>query len=720
MSQTDATVGAAFPHDQDYRALNHGPHPVIPPRLSAPALNWHIATWNPRDGTSPQQWHERLANLVIGIFNNSERLAQSHRPKDGPPWHCPLSLNGRQLADMPADETHTLLNYRIERRPHGWSLGEYQSPTNPFRFETASIALLWSGQLVKLNLEIHSEYTTFTFWMPVFRMAFAGEVSNGPEGVLCDGIQANAIRKDLSAVWMYIVNDALPQHRDAFLSAMKITIDSDSTMLRSVDSFDNNAPQYRLFEGVWQELSRDLFPDMVPKSIGDRNPLLIRSFADFRSIVLPSQVPFCARDGLGWRRPLNPFDAKTASKIVSKLSNFFSRESASRSEVTGSLFLDGRVAYVSSLGSQAGSRSGTRITRHEEVGRSTRFAMITQPMTRWQLGRLVERLNTLGTLRLAALRDLEKLNEVSKGVREIGIRLDQYRRSEKKVFESEMNVNKLDQWAGEISTFRAKFSGLGASEVASPPGERVEKATVSDVRGIEGGVGYRIERSRYYVRRFESLEKSLRISRVEGFQPYDEFVRRRYYGTWDRIDRLGERYRRLQQRIEESASELVALEQSRQTNAIRESTKAQVDLLTAAEEFAIAPISYYAGSLLVDVFHAFHLNTGSHGIVPALFVAAVYAAILSRRGHNDKINNQKRSRRWLLLSIVLSCTGVALMWKLPLPANEDRSILPKVQDVAIDSRVPANASSPPWNSPRVESIRSMNEDVKSKKTEEKK
>jgi hypothetical protein len=58
------------------------------------------------------------------------------------------------------------------------------------------------------------------------------------------------------------------------------------------------------------------------------------------------------------------------------------------------------------------------------------------------------------------------------------------------------------------------------------------------------GILYRVERSRYYVKQFEESVPALKLSALDGYQKYDDFVKRRLGPAFDFIDRLGGRYER--------------------------------------------------------------------------------------------------------------------------------------------------------------------------------
>lgn len=69
-------------------------------------------------------------------------------------------------------------------------------------------------------------------------------------------------------------------------------------------------------------------------------------------------------------------------------------------------------------------------------------------------------------------------------------------------------------------------------------------------KDIPYGLAYRIERSAYYVKSFETALQDMRTGLIEGFQPYPDFVRRRVGGTFEFIHRIGLGYRELRNEVE--------------------------------------------------------------------------------------------------------------------------------------------------------------------------
>lgn len=66
-----------IPHDHNFADYNRGVHPNVPPRLSAPAINWHQAFWNhrPKDTLicgSNNSPIDDLMEIIVSILNNEK------------------------------------------------------------------------------------------------------------------------------------------------------------------------------------------------------------------------------------------------------------------------------------------------------------------------------------------------------------------------------------------------------------------------------------------------------------------------------------------------------------------------------------------------------------------------------------------------------------------------------------------------------------------------
>lgn len=229
----------------------------------------------------------------------------------------------------------------------------------------------------------------------------------------------------------------------------------------------------------------------------------------------------------------------TASTFNSKRAIYVSTLGHPKSQALGSPHLSDQKPEVSTLDhskSQA-LESGHRGC-HVPVVYSI-FSCIDDP---WQLGRLLDTINSMGAVRLAALRDIDKISEMAEDMRKLrtGLR-------------NGKNVREL------------------RSEI-----EQVLRRDVS----------FRIERSGRYWSQLQKRIKRLRIEDLEGFQPYDRFVDRRIGDTIAFIAGAG-------QQIAQLRKEIDLRYQAGQSEAI-------VRLQKTAEVLSIFPIAYYGSGLLPD------------------------------------------------------------------------------------------------------------------------
>ena len=174
-----------------------------------------------------------------------------------------------------------------------------------------------------------------------------------------------------------------------------------------------------------------------------------------------------------------------------------------------------------------------------------------------QLGRLIRRLHVAAELRMAALVDIEQLRRASDAVRD----------------------------AGQVSTLNElndRYARIG--------------------NDCAGGLVYRINRSRYYAGVYRDRLQDLRIVRIEGWQPYDEFVQRTLYRDFEFVDQLGQRHAQLGERI----SRLVGKELA---DNIQKNQRASLDvqselmwLQTFAEPIGTAAFIYYVGQVFFAVW----------------------------------------------------------------------------------------------------------------------
>lgn len=263
--------------------------------------------------------------------------------------------------------------------------------------------------------------------------------------------------------------------------------------------------------------------------------------------------------------------------------------------------LGGRALYASPLSSSP--RRGQGIS----------YLVVYDGESQAQLGRFVRRLHVMAELRLSALIDLAShagrttprdLTEASQEIRRIGAELT----------EIETGTPDAAERAKRFEEVRKHFYALNQ---CSPD-----------------GIVFRIERSRYYADTFKTRICDLRIVRLEGWQPYDEFVRRYLYQLFDMISAIGTRYDALGRRIDRIQSFEVGRQIVGQTEQTAAQTKAATSLQTRGEDIAILAGLYYGYQLLTKI-PAFDISlyyAGEYLVVAAAVASVADTMLFGRRG----------------------------------------------------------------------------------------
>lgn len=177
---------------------------------------------------------------------------------------------------------------------------------------------------------------------------------------------------------------------------------------------------------------------------------------------------------------------------------------------------------------------------------------------RWQIGRLVHRINLLGTLRLAAIRDLKELRKAGTMTVILGQHLsDLYQQT----YEAPRKAGR------ELIDFFKHLARVGEN--------------------IPYGIEHRINRSRVYKNAFEHILKDMRVVPIEGWQPYSAFVRRRLYSVFDSVSLLGMRMLNLRTR----ANTLLDVVH----------TRTLLRYQRLADFIVIPAVTYYLGTMVIHV-----------------------------------------------------------------------------------------------------------------------
>ena len=234
--------------------------------------------------------------------------------------------------------------------------------------------------------------------------------------------------------------------------------------------------------------------------------------------------------------------------------------------------LNGRAIYASSLGFGRETSSDPAFISYLAIA-STR--------NRRQLGRLVDRVSSMGMLRLLAVRDLPKLREASRVIRNLGPELTAI----------ETRINTAAPTLNNDGSGGSEVRPLAEAEAELREFGRKLSAIGSDIRG---GLPYRVARARLYAESYDNILTGMRIERIEGFMPYDEFIRRRVRENFSFISRLGDRHRQLLDRYRTA----IELSQSISLRAIAGETNA---LAKSAHLVEFVAVTYYGSELLLKL-----------------------------------------------------------------------------------------------------------------------
>lgn len=428
--------------------------------------------------------------------------------------------------------------------------------TIPFlkKGEVMEFTAIWHSLLLKINITYHSDYISLTQIIDPIKI---GDPQRVPSYSMMGKPPATrSPRQDL---------EENMEKLKTILQAINANPDPRSLAYKNTEAQHHlelhNASEF-LYQKIWDLLDEDLG---MPKPLGgcpaNNSELYLALFSEFRGVVLPEKAGKILERPKGHVLTQNYTTFSSLTKAKSHrdaLKEYWpfikaSNQSLSRADIVACSVIRRGAVYVSTLGYSNWSASAAT--------ESVRYLVLASVEGRWQIGRLVNRINRLGCYRLMALRNLPQLQKTSLEIRILGQVLDRLN----------FDLSNRDLDKSTIAECLARLQKLG--------------------RGAEGGLAYRVARSRYYVNAFNALAQDLHAERIEGFQPYDAFVRRRLYETYHFIDRLGDRVDRVRSRFN-------TMLEGVQTEALRRTQVSSEQLLHVGDYVGWVAVTYYGGHLL--------------------------------------------------------------------------------------------------------------------------
>lgn len=636
------SVNLNIPYSAQYNATNREGHEHPAPLFGAPTLVWHL-------GISPH-WPEKERTYDAALTAIHAELAQTYEDTRAA-FFQEINRLLRALqaaAGFPAERVQAFDAQHVSAPWESWKgLGD---PFYVVRPGSIRFTLWWKDEntrsnpepaadalRVKVHAAAHRDYVTLSFYLD------ASKAWNQP-GAASGGTRRTRIVSEVERVreicelrmvadpegMRLIDREVLPEHG--------ISGGDAATLMR--------ASRY-LYAELWDEFGKAMGAD----NIATLNSC--RVFANFRGLVmstdgLPEAIEKRKFPGSSGAEPFPRFkgnggidhtgtrssaELNEANAVVKAFWPFIRRvtRDADRKEFVACGIMNWRALYVTSLNCppsyewQEEARSSDTEIPENQLPEASNFPapgpkgempvhyllIAKGEPHRRQVGRIVERINSMGTMRLIALRDYNIVRDASTQIQLRGQELDTMMR----------------KWSKKRSEIRSRFERKKAEE--SEDGRRtiqddedkelqrladeVEKDLIAlsaalDEIGLRAvhGLHFRINRSRYYVSEFESLLGSLKIGNIDTWVSYDQFVTRGLKPAFDFIDGVGVRLLGLRARLQTVLEGIETSALVTQTSATRENT---MHLRRIADTFArlhkwlrFLGLAVALGGLLVTLF----------------------------------------------------------------------------------------------------------------------
>lgn len=600
-------------YSQQYTTITREGHEHPPPTFGAPTLVWHLGLsphWPARQATQDQtleEIHEQLAKTYettrTAFFGEVNRLLQALQRAAG----FPLG---------------TAKTFDAEHVPAPWQKPRAKE-WEPFYVATPGsirFTLWWSDTdskpspqpgpdalRVKVLASAHRDYVTLSFYLDAAKPWDRPPTAAGASVV---GIRRKRILDHVDRV------RSICEARLVAGSQGECAVDREVLPEHAVSPQDAAA-----LLGASQYLYGDLWDDFC-KAMGLHSIAAAetaRIFASFRGLVMStdglketgeqSRYPgssgakpfprFVGNGGIDHTGTRSSDQANEANAVVKAFWPFVRRVTpeADQKELVACGVMNWRALYVTALNSapsydwqEEAKGPDTEVPaghlptpRKDAEGKpaleSIRYLVLSkgEPHRR-QIGRIVERINSMGTMRLIALRDYSIIRDASTQIQLRGQELDTMMR----------------RWSTGRAKLRKEFRDRkqGKSDVEKVPIQDEENAAIQlladeverdlidlsaaiDTVGerADHGLHFRINRSRYYVAEFESLLATLRIGNIETWVAYDQFVTRGLKPAFDFIDGVGHRLLGLRARLQSVLEGIETSALVRQSAATRENTE---------------------------------------------------------------------------------------------------------------------------------------------------
>jgi hypothetical protein len=521
-----------FEHHEDFPALMHGSRRR--PSLLAPdtALTHYEVFWIPSHGNfvlHPDKWVVEIEQFLLELYRH---LKQSGVNLRVPKRNVHKGADGSERLDL-------LNNSYLLRNGLPLAKGAWESAApiknHPSRYQTFSLAFEWEGLPVTLRLEILEESFALT------RVIDLSQAS--PQGA----DQAAKLHKALSQ----LNQSAMGHYRRE---------GQDERLLGEAERSQLAEAHQTLHYDVWDEFFKKVFA--APYEKARRN--MGKVVADFRGLAVTRGRGgnFIAVPGASSHRVRTEgrdFDPGEAARCARAMAPYMRIDEPSllaaeadtaaleRREMTFTRFEE-QYIYASGLGAlppELNEDGDAAPKAQEEHQPLTYMFLSSRGGNARRRGRHLASLHEMGSLRIAALKDLFWLAKASPELRQLEHELDSLERSRTT---SEIA---LDKFAQDLNTIALQRDERGRDHII-------------------GGLPQRVEDRSQRLYQAELRRVAIDLGppgEIEGFTSYGNAVDRRLAGTFNFINMLGDRFKRMRRRLDDLYQRLqtdeVAKEQRR-------------------------------------------------------------------------------------------------------------------------------------------------------------
>lgn len=661
----------ADPYSTQYNIINRIGHARPTPSFGAPTIVWHLGIWpkriaDPQDtyGLTHQQARDRFiekqCRWVSEVNRTLRRIQEDHRRSDRIE-----SFVLREPADWEANGD------RREPEEKAFQVFEHESLHFTVWWPDGSMEPDRDALRVRVHAHMHEDYLTLSFYVDItkpWRESAHYHSSTAPGKLrrqlmsCAENVKRICERRRVEASAIDV--DLVPERGISPAEARQL--------LEAADL---------LYDGAWQAFCAEFDVDLAGLA-GSEGEI----FANFRGLVLAAAATpgvsfetdpdyIAKRQALAFpgTETFELFDEQGAepNAVLKAYWPFIRRTTpfADYREYIACGVMKWRALYITAFGAEfttdyadeTASRSDdvpsgalpageenarTSVTQAAEAAQHdqddagaagapgpVRYLILTKgPPHRKQVGRVVGRVNAMGTMRLVALKDWSIIRDADAHIRMQGQELDRV------TTQWSLDRDRIEEHPPETQptmTIMQRLyphdTGLSAEEkkyeLIADLTKKVEAKLIKIAADLDkigvgaiGGLHYRISRSTYYVKECNVLIDTLQIGHIHSWNSYNSFVKLGVQPAFDYIAEAGNRLRGLRARLQSVTGAIQTSALVAQTTATRANTNAlraiarryaRSNLMMAVLNFLLMLIAFLMGVSLAkpqpEQFNA-HLN----------------------------------------------------------------------------------------------------------------